>query len=1314
MTRSRAVIFALVLSFGCSTSPDPTTETVGGTDTKTANDAPAAVDLSQEICSPDCEGIECGSDGCGGECGACPGAAPVCEDGLCVPDCTEDCDGKDCGDDGCGGSCGLCDDGNSCTDDSCIEGMCIASVQSVYCLIDDECMPSGTENPYNGCEECSPAESQTDWTAAEDKTPCGGQKVCFEGNCCDPEPACTGKECGDDGCGGQCGECPGRLPICEDGECVSDCVPQCEFKECGPDGCGESCGKCGLQYDCVEDGGIAKCQPDCIAICSGLECGPAGEEGECDCGTCDDGDLCTSDACADATCFFDPNGADCDDGNPCTGPDKCIETGCHGKLLPLEELVVGECLCLTDEDCAALEDGDVCNGTLACDSGGEVSVCQVDPDSLPECDDDNPCTDDECDPSSGCTFTANNDNVCADSNACNGLELCQNGNCEQGAPPLCEDGNPCTNDSCDSESGCLYIPDDGADCSDDNPCNGLETCSEGVCAGGLPPDCDDGDICTADSCDPLIGCVSAADPGACDDGLVCTDDICQNNQCANPVQAFFCLIEQTCVPAGATNPGDACGQCEPSTAIESWTLLEDGIQCGAGKVCFEGACCDHAQNCAGKECGDDDCGGVCGNCPADSSCQDGLCVAGPCEPACQGKECGDDGCGGECGQCPASSFCAAQGVCVCVPECAEKQCGPDGCGDECGQCPEGWGCQNGICVEGGCDTDCVGKECGDDGCGGSCGDCDDGLFCTTDTCTEGACGNELTAYYCVISGGCAPSGAENPENPCEHCKPASSQSEWTVAQNGLSCGVGLVCFDGACCNSAGNCAGLECGEDGCGGSCGPCAQGWSCDEGLCVEGGCEPDCNGKECGPDGCGDICGQCSGNGASCVNGACVCTPDCDGKECGPDGSGDTCGVCGEGQYCVGGECPAEGLECEDGNEVDWDGCTNNEVTEFEVSEGAGKKARAAVSSLANDSFVVLWSGVDANDWGIKVRIFNGDGTTLGEEFLANTYTPSQQSMGDVDGFSNGGFVIVWESNLQDGDGYGVYGRLFDPDGSPASEEFRVNSSTAKHQTSPGVAVLSNGGFVVVFASGDQAWQGKVHTALYDADGNKTLEYQVKFNNSSTMAYPAVTALNDGRFAVVYQAEIDGSGWNTDWGIGAQIFGPDGTAEGDPFKLNSYVTKYQEEPVVAGFDDGGFISAWQSDGQDGSHYAVYGQRVDVNGDKVGEEFKLNSYTDSHQKGPAVAAHGNDAFVATWHSNMQDGNSWGVFGKRWEWIDPVGFWGLEEFSANALTNGQQSFPDVATFSDGSYVIVWHYNISSNLGRVYAQRFDAEGNKLYR
>ena len=76
----------------------------------------------------------------------------------------------------------------------------------------------------------------------------------------------------------------------------------------------------------------------------------------------------------------------------------------------------------------------------------------------------------------------------------------------------CNDGNICTDDSCDLDTGdCIFAPiATGTDCSvDNNVCNGIETCNaEGICSAGKALSVDDNDACTSDSCDPLTGDVS--------------------------------------------------------------------------------------------------------------------------------------------------------------------------------------------------------------------------------------------------------------------------------------------------------------------------------------------------------------------------------------------------------------------------------------------------------------------------------------------------------------------------------------------------------------------------------------------------------------------------------------------------------------------------------------------------------------------------------------------------------------------------------------------------------------------------------------
>ena len=128
--------------------------------------------------------------------------------------CTPQCDGKECGENGCGGFCGSCDDDVECTEDSCMDGSCTHSISQMYCLIDEVCVSSGTVNPLSSCDYCAPLSSPESWSTREDGYICGADMVCFQGSCCDVGANCEGKDCGDDGCGGICGECdPGQYCI---------------------------------------------------------------------------------------------------------------------------------------------------------------------------------------------------------------------------------------------------------------------------------------------------------------------------------------------------------------------------------------------------------------------------------------------------------------------------------------------------------------------------------------------------------------------------------------------------------------------------------------------------------------------------------------------------------------------------------------------------------------------------------------------------------------------------------------------------------------------------------------------------------------------------------------------------------------------------------------------------------------------------------------------------------------------------------------------------------------------------------------------
>ena len=104
-----------------------------------------------------------------------------------------------------------------------------------------------------------------------------------------------------------------------------------------------------------------------------------------------------------------------------------------------------------------------------------------------------------------------------------------------GAAPDCDDGNVCTDDSCNPATGCVNA-NNTAPCNDGDACTTSDTCSAGACVGGAAPNCDDGNVCTDDSCNPATGCVNANNSASCDDGDACTTtDTCSAGACVGGV-----------------------------------------------------------------------------------------------------------------------------------------------------------------------------------------------------------------------------------------------------------------------------------------------------------------------------------------------------------------------------------------------------------------------------------------------------------------------------------------------------------------------------------------------------------------------------------------------------------------------------------------------------------------------------------------------------------------------------------------------------------------------------------------------------------
>jgi hypothetical protein len=137
----------------------------------------------------------------------------------------------------------------------------------------------------------------------------------------------------------------------------------------------------------------------------------------------------------------------------------------------------------------------------------------------------------------------------------------------------CDDGNPCTTDSCDPQVGCQHVV-----VQDGTPnCSGGQVCISGSCQFDCSQ-CATSNECLTVSCDPSTGCSYPAKS----DGTTCSAGFCESGTCTGYCQVEKCTTSQACQQAG----------CDPTNKTCTTSQLNDGeiSTCGTGQVCFSGAC----------------------------------------------------------------------------------------------------------------------------------------------------------------------------------------------------------------------------------------------------------------------------------------------------------------------------------------------------------------------------------------------------------------------------------------------------------------------------------------------------------------------------------------------------------------------------------------------------------------------------------------------------------------------------------------------------------------------------------------------------
>ncbi len=351
-----------------------------------------------------------------------------------------------------------------------------------------------------------------------------------------------------------------------------------------------------------------------------------------------------------------------------------------------------------------------------------------------------------------------------------------------------------------------------------------------------------------------------------------------------------------------------------------------------------------------------------------------------------------------------------------------------------------------------------------------------------------------------------------------------------------------------------------------------------------------------------------------------------------------------------------------------------TNEIGAEFVVNnQRDGDAFYQDVATLSDGRFVVVWRSSDDGDGSgsnIRGRLFSGDGSPLGDDFIINSSTLYSQEYPAVTALRDGGFAVAWSSSDGgDNSGFGIRARFFDNEGVPISDDFIANSDFAGDQSFPDIIQLSTGDVLLAWAnnSGDGA---SAEGRLFDTAG-QALGTEVELLSSSRyLPHPKLAALDNGGFAV------------SDYSGNVALY--DGAASQlHTLRLSGPSLR---EVTLGTLADGRLIATWGiNDAIDGQDFRVVGRLINTDGTFAGDEFQLNSTGVGSQIRPEIVALDNGGFVAVWLSSDEDDQSGHIVRARAfdENAEPLGL--------DYITNINRSVGHLSAelLNDGRLAITW-------------------------
>ena len=199
------------------------------------------------------------------------------------------------------------------------------------------------------------------------------------------------------------------------------------------------------------------------------------------------------------------------------------------------------------------------------------------------------------------------------------------------------------------------------------------------------------------------------------------------------------------------------------------------------------------------------------------------------------------------------------------------------------------------------------------------------------------------------------------------------------------------------------------------------------------------------------------------------------------------------------------------------------------------------------------------------------------------------------------------------------------------------------------------------------------------------------------------AVAMNSSGTYLITWSSENqDGSGY----GVFGRLYGSNGVALTSEFQINTHTVGDQLHAVAGLNDDGKFVVAWASHGQDADgSWGIYAQLFDAAAQPIGSEFAIAAGT-GDQKYPSLESAPDGRFAVAWSDGTADGDGWGVSARLYQ---ADGQPASAAFVVNTTAAGDQTQAHITMGANGNVAVVWTHPEAGGGANVYGKLYDAAG-----